>query len=80
MASAPLAHNRDYAEFFRCRVLDNLRYWQDYVANHASETAAPDSERDRILTAIIYALNLDEAWPRVRELIVAFSSYMERRG
>jgi tetratricopeptide (TPR) repeat protein len=58
----------------------NTRYWHDFVADCVGQVAALDGERDGILKAIKFALDVQEAWRWVYDLIVAFSPYMERRG
>lgn len=64
-----------------CRyVVTNLSYWQAYVAAQATDIAALDRGRERILTAIAYAFSLEETWPTVRTLIETLAAYMERRG
>lgn len=69
-----------YHDIFRHRVLLNAHYWQSYLHEQTRKVEALDNERDRIIKAIWFALDLDEAWPSARDLIEAFSSYMERRG
>ncbi|MCB9098578.1 MAG: tetratricopeptide repeat protein [Anaerolineales bacterium] len=39
-----------------------------------------DQERANVIRAIAYALDMEEAWPSVYELIMTFSLYMEKRG
>lgn len=80
MAIASLTDTQSCARFFQRRVLISLQYWQDYIAARATDIAAQDSERNGIIRAISFGLDLDEAWPATYELINAFSSYMERRG
>jgi tetratricopeptide (TPR) repeat protein len=65
---------------FREYVLSNIEYWRDYVALRATDISLLDRGRNRIVKAIIFALDLEEAWPFIAELIESFSSYMERRG
>lgn len=73
----PVSHRHDLF----CRyVVTNLSYWQAYVAAQATDIAALDRGRERILTAIAYAFNLAETWPTVRSLIETLVAYMERRG
>ncbi len=80
MAVAVLTNTPNYGDFFRQRVLLNTQYWRDYVTNRVTDIAALDGERDRIIKAISFALDLENVWPFVYELIVTFSPYMERRG
>lgn len=65
---------------FRQYVLTNLHYWRAYIAAKPTDTPTLDQERNRILKAISFALELEGAWPFVRELIETFSPYMERGG
>lgn len=80
MVSAPLTETADYPHLFRQRILKNTQYWRDFVTRQAADVLALDNERDGIITAIVFALDLEENWPLVYELIVAFSPTMERRG
>jgi tetratricopeptide (TPR) repeat protein len=71
----------DYAGLFRRRILTNAHYWRDFVAERADDVTALDGEREGILKALAFALDLhSEAWPWVYDLMVSFSPYMERRG
>lgn len=80
MATDVLSGPQDYASFFRRGILINIQYWLDHVTNNATDVAALDRERERIVRAIAFALDVTEAWPLSCELIITFSSYMERRG
>jgi tetratricopeptide (TPR) repeat protein len=80
MATTAVIDTQDYTDFFHSRILVNARYWQDYVARNLAALLALDSERERILTAISFALDMEDAWSVVYKLIVNFSPYMERRG
>lgn len=65
---------------FRDYVLTNVHYWGDVVTN--SETS-PDElarARQRIVTAIGFGLELEDAWSDTAALIIAFATYMERSG
>lgn len=80
MASPLLANNPDHTDFFHRRILLNAQYWCDYVKDKAVDTTALEGERERIVKAIAFALDLTAAWSLVYELIVNFSPFMERRG
>lgn len=80
MATTIVTDNQEYTGFFHRRVLINIQYWQDYVTNYLADVLALDSERERIIIAVSFALNLDETWPVVYKLIVTFAPYVERRG
>lgn len=80
MVVPDLAGSTSYPDFFSRRVLLNVQYWCDYVGHKATDISALDAERERIVTAISFALDLTEAGPIVYDLIVAFSPFMERQG
>lgn len=80
MASAPLTPATDYASLFRRRILTNVHYWRNFVAGHTGDVPALDGEREGIIKAITFGLDLAEAWPPVAELMTHFSSHVERRG
>jgi hypothetical protein len=80
MASAILTPATDYISLFHRRILVNARYWRDFVTDHADDVPALDSEREGIIKAITFGLDLAEAWPSVAELIVNFSPHLEHRG
>jgi tetratricopeptide (TPR) repeat protein len=80
MANAVLTNTQSYANFFRRRVLSSTQHWRTYVAAEVTDTAALDRGRNQIVRAILFALELEEAWPAARELIETLSPYMERRG
>lgn len=65
---------------FRRYVLSNIQYWRDYVAARTSASSPMDRERERIVKSILFAFDLEEAWPFIAELIKSFSAYMERGG
>lgn len=75
-----LADSHSHTDFFRRRILLNIQYWRDYVGNKATDISALEGERERIVKAIAFALDLTEAWPIVYDLMVTFSPFMERRG
>lgn len=80
MAAPQLDDTRGRAEFFRHSLLANLGYWQDWLAASGDRVAALDRQRPGIIKAILFGLDLEPAWPAVRDLIQTFSPYMERRG
>jgi tetratricopeptide (TPR) repeat protein len=65
---------------FRQYVLTNIQYWRDYVAARTSASSPLERERDRVVKSILFAFELEEAWPFIAELIKSFSAYMERGG
>jgi tetratricopeptide (TPR) repeat protein len=80
MANSHLTNHPNYPALFRRHVLANAQYWQEYVTRRSTDIAALDHERDCILKAISFALDLEVAWPCVYKVIVTFSSFMEKRG
>lgn len=80
MAIVSLTDTQSCTDFFQRRILVDLQYWRDYVLVKGLDVPALDRERDGIIRAITFALDLDEAWSTVCELITTLSSYMERRG
>jgi tetratricopeptide (TPR) repeat protein len=80
MAVSVLANNQSHADFFRRRILINAQYWHAYVSDKATDISALDSERELVIKAIAFALDIREAWPSVYGLLVTYASYMERRG
>ena len=81
MASLNLSNVRSRHDYFQQGILTNLRYWQRWLPEHQADVAAMDRERDPLLRAIGFALELGApAWPAVYELILALAPWMERRG
>jgi len=81
VASLNLSDTRRRHDFFQQGILTNLRYWQRWLPEHQSDVAAMDRERDPLLRAIGFALELGApAWPAVYELILTLAPWMERRG
>jgi hypothetical protein len=66
--------------YFRHYVVTRLHHWRGHAAVQTIEIATLDREHEHILKAISLGLELDDGWPVVRDLIVAFAPYMERRG
>jgi len=80
MTNSDLTSGQNFSGLFCHYVLANVQYWHEYVTQQSTDIAALDRERNRILKAISFALNLEIAWPCVYQVIVIFSSFMERRG
>lgn len=76
----PLPPTSNYADIFRRRILQNARYWRDFLNDHGENMTALDGERDGIVQALSYALDVVEAWPPAYEVMTQFSPYLERRG
>lgn len=66
--------------YVRHYVMDRLRHWRDHPALQTVDIAFLDGEQEHILKVITLGLAVDEAWAVVRDLLVAFAPYMERRG
>lgn len=68
-------------DFFQQSILINLRYWHTWLEPNLADVAAVDQERDKIVDAILFALDVGQpAWSAVYPLITTFSPHMERRG
>ncbi len=78
--SNPQPPTPDYAGVFRRRVLQNVTYWVNFLAEHGEDIVALDGEREGIFRAMGYALDVTEAWPPAYEVMTRFSPYLERRG
>ena len=70
----------DEAQFFIQRVLQMVEQWEADEAVQDLEIDVLDQEYEAILKAISFGLELSQAWPVVKKLIIALPSYMERRG
>jgi hypothetical protein len=82
MAVVSLIDNQRRTQFFREIILLNLEYWQAWLAQvHSADMVAINLERNSIVRAILFGLDLGEvAWPTTYPLVTTFSSYMERSG
>jgi len=68
------------ADYFRTYLRTRLHHWRAHVAVKTIEITTLDAEQEHILKAITLGLDLADAWAVVRDLIIAFAPYMERRG
>ena len=81
MATAEqLTPNLQYIVYFQDRIMRGLEYWRDHPAIRELKVAILDGERETILTVIGLGLEFPPAWLLVKQLIVALTPYMERRG
>jgi tetratricopeptide (TPR) repeat protein len=81
MATAEqLTPNLQYIVYFQDRIMRGLEYWRDHPAIRELKVAILDGERETILTVIGLGLEFPPAWFLVKQLIVALTPYMERRG
>ncbi|MCB0213077.1 MAG: tetratricopeptide repeat protein [Anaerolineae bacterium] len=82
MASICLTDQHRRTEFFHETILINLSYWLNWLDDvKDADFIASSHERNGIIRAISYALNLGEkAWPLACQLITTFSPYIERSG
>ncbi|MEZ4514737.1 MAG: tetratricopeptide repeat protein [Chloroflexota bacterium] len=70
----------DERQTFDERVQVMVAHWQTSQAIQQIDVETLDKEREGILKALHFGLTLPPAWPAVKTLILALSSYMERRG
>lgn len=68
------------ARFFLQRVLTLIERWEADEAVQGIEIEYLDQEHEAILKALSFGLETSQAWPVVKKLIIALTSYMERRG
>lgn len=80
MASLPLTTTQHCFDFFQRGVSATLQYWQAHTALETLDVTVLDREREGIVKAISLGFNFQEAWQTVREVVITFSPYMERRG
>ncbi len=80
MANVALDSTSARQAFFRQSIYNNLRYWQRWAEKHLSHPDALTTERDSILRALTFAMKLETAWELDYQLILRFSSFMERGG
>ncbi len=66
--------------FFKGQVGAMVQHWQNDTALADSDSEKLDQEREGILKAIHLALSIPEGWQGTKELILALTRYMERRG
>ncbi|MFK7804056.1 MAG: tetratricopeptide repeat protein [Anaerolineae bacterium] len=66
--------------FFDERIHVMLDHWKNNEALQAADVEKLDREKEGILKAIQLGLEIDPAWAAIRELILALTSFMERRG
>ncbi|MBV7330648.1 tetratricopeptide repeat protein [Chloroflexi bacterium TSY] len=76
---AQLETSTDAQYFLQC-VLSMVERWESDEAVQDIEIETLDQEHEAILKAISFGLEMSQAWPVVKKLIIAFTSYMERRG
>ena len=70
----------DESHTFAERVQIMVSHWQSNRAIQQIDVETLDKEREGILQALHFGLQLPAAWPVVKALILELSSYMERRG
>ncbi|MEM7028017.1 MAG: tetratricopeptide repeat protein [Chloroflexota bacterium] len=66
--------------YFKRQIHHHLRYWHQHDAINTMEIATLDKRRDSILSTITFGLDLPDAWTQTRDLMITFSTFMERRG
>jgi tetratricopeptide (TPR) repeat protein len=76
-----LADTGNRIGFFQQTILVNLHYWQGWLENKIDDVVALDRERNGLLKAISFALDMEAlAWSATLQLINGLASYMEQRG
>ncbi|MBV7327784.1 tetratricopeptide repeat protein [Chloroflexi bacterium TSY] len=65
---------------FHHYILRGLNYWRNHDAVQAIDVSVLDHKRESILKTLSLGIDLADAWQTVRPLMIAFASYMERRG
>ena len=69
---------------FQQHVLNSLSFWAEHPAIREIDVPMLDRKRESILKTISTGLDMgmheDEAWSSLGPLMIAFASYMERRG
>ncbi|MEM7129819.1 MAG: tetratricopeptide repeat protein [Chloroflexota bacterium] len=70
----------DEAEYFIQRVLYMVKQWYEAEPVHELDVTILDHEFESVVKAISLGLELEEGWPTVKPLIIAFTPFMERRG
>jgi tetratricopeptide (TPR) repeat protein len=81
MDSITLAEPQSRINFFQQSILANLYYWQSWLETRIDDVAALDRERNGLLKAILFALDLEAvAWSTACRFITTLSPYMEARG
>ena len=66
--------------FFQDRVEAMVTHWKGNEALTTADIEQLDREKEGILTAIRLSLSIPSAWAASKALIMALTSYMERRG
>lgn len=80
MVSLSLTDTRSWSDLFQQAIFTNLRYWQEWVNANSANAGTLECEQQSIVRAIGYALELEPTWPAVAELVIQFSTFMERWG
>lgn len=70
----------NWSDLFRQAIFTNLEYWQDWIKTNTANVDTLEREQQSIVRAIGYALELEATWPAVAELVISFSTFMERWG
>ena len=66
--------------FFQDAIERMANYWNDCKAVKTVKVSFLDGERETILKAITLAMDVTPIWPIVKNLMITFTPYMERRG
>jgi hypothetical protein len=69
-----------WADLFRQKVTTNARFWLEQIDAQEAATRSLVSERDNIVKALTWALQLRTAWEPAVDLLLAFHPYVARQG
>ncbi len=68
------------SSYFEAQIRKRLAYWGNHEAVKTIDIQTLDRRRESVLNVISFGLELQDAWPLVRDLMLAFTRFMERRG
>ena len=80
MTNPNLATTAQCVNFFQQAIVRSATYWHEHAAVQEIDVPILDRERETVLNVITRSMDFAPAWPLTRGLIIAFASYMERRG
>ena len=75
-----LRETEQCVDFFQQIILRTVRQWQTSEAVQQIDVPVLDKNRLTILNIINRGLEYEPSWPELKALVIAFASYMERRG
>ncbi|MEM7346763.1 MAG: hypothetical protein AAF485_21175, partial [Chloroflexota bacterium] len=80
MSLNPSSITQQASSYFEAQIRQRLAYWGKHKAVATLDIDTLDRRRDSVLNVISFGLELQDAWPLVRDLMLAFTRFMERRG